>query len=442
MTTKNRQPNAAGALDQRFGAGKTGKIIFDFADALTSTAYSVALQTDLKIVVAGNAGGKFAIVRLTTEGFLDDSFGSGGFVTGEFQQGFNASGSAVSSLPDNKIILVGSHFVGSSESHVAVAKFLTNGDLDTTFGDRGRVILPAPLKAESSMPAAPPPRLAWASERSAAAGSASIHKLPGGKILVHSQHGYPTYGVIARLNENGALDTSFGGRGYIVVAHPDFDNTYTNALQVDADNAIIAGGNIIVQGKTRCVLARYDADGKIDTAYGQNGYAVFGRSNENQQLEHLVGYGDGKVLAIGAFREEGADFSASQCMLWGRDSDGGPDKGFNKGLITLAPVAESGAIWSTGGVSNNKVTVAGFSYGAEESDTFVGRYHLTDIDGENSGGSLDSSFGGGVGWVRTKTGPNADVVSGLVLQPDGKIVVCGTSISTTGLKAFVVRCLG
>jgi uncharacterized delta-60 repeat protein len=331
-------------------------------------------------------------------------------------------------LDDGKILLVGSHTAADAIRHVVVAKFLSNGEVDTQFGSGGRGIMTRLKNAK--LPS------------SSSEDSVYSHTLAGQKILLSIQYSAPTYSVIARLHENGSLDTDFGEQGYITVQHPDFEHTYIRALLVNPDESIIAGGNVINQNRSTCMLTRYDPSGKADTGYGENGCVLLGRDRESVQLEHLAPYGNGKVMIIGSYVGENLDQSASQCMLWGREHDGNSDADFNDGRITLLKLTHtSGSQWITGSASNNKFTVTGMAGTGKDADAFVARYHLG-TDAGATGGSLDQDFGAGLGWVRTPVGPNVDQVSGLVLQSDDKIVVCGTSIASAVISPFVVRYLG
>jgi len=428
MTANNRRSNAAGILDKRFGPDKNGKILFSFSNGIPSFFNGAALQADGKLLFTGNAGGQYIIVRLNKEGTLDDDFGIGGVITGVFAASSSAGGNTVSVLDDGKILLVGFHTDENAVKHPVVARFLKNGEVDTQFGNGGRVILTGLKNAKL--------------QKSANADGVYAHKLAGQKILLSIQYTDPTYSVITRLQENGSLDTDFGEQGYITVQHPDFEHTYIRALLVNPDESIIAGANVINQNRSTCMLTRYDSSGKSDTGYGENGCVLLGKNRESVQLERLAPYGDGNVMLIGGYVGENLDQSASQCMLWGRDDAGNADANFNDGRISLLKLTHtSGSQWITGNASNNKITVTGSGGTGDEADVFVARFHL----GENAGatgGSLDQNFGEGLGWVRTPVGPNVDKVSGLVLQSDDKIVVCGTSIASAMISPFVVRYLG
>src|SRR5262245_58252437 len=137
--------NTDGTLDSTFGRG--GKVRTDFP-GLAAVPSAVVIQPDGKIVVAGGAfplftfAGNFEIVRYTPDGRLDRSFGNGGIVTTVFEAGSYAFALALQS--DGKIVAAGTVFVDfnigdQSDTDFALARYNSNGSLDTTFGNGGLV---------------------------------------------------------------------------------------------------------------------------------------------------------------------------------------------------------------------------------------------------------------------------------------------------------------
>ena len=88
----------------------------------------MAVQKDGKIIAAGGSGGAFALVRYSTSGKLDASFGKGGKVLTAL-----GSTSAVALQPDGKIVAV-VHAGGP-----VLVRYTTRGKLDTSFGSDGEV---------------------------------------------------------------------------------------------------------------------------------------------------------------------------------------------------------------------------------------------------------------------------------------------------------------
>lgn len=133
--------NGNGTLDTSFGNG--GKVTTDFGGG-DDAAPSVAVQTDGQIVAAGfayTASSDFALARYNGwDGSLDASFGNGGKVTTDFKsRDDRARGLALQS--DGKIVAVGGATVlgGFPSYDFALARYNSNGTLDSSFGRFGRV---------------------------------------------------------------------------------------------------------------------------------------------------------------------------------------------------------------------------------------------------------------------------------------------------------------
>jgi uncharacterized delta-60 repeat protein len=131
-----------GTLDTTFGVA--GKVHTDFGDQNFDRARAAALQSDGGIVAAGFAisqnGGvqNFAVARYTSNGVLDTSFGTGGMTQIDFG---NCCQGATKVLlqSDGKIITVGGSNGESPEDDFLLARLTADGSLDPTFGVGGKV---------------------------------------------------------------------------------------------------------------------------------------------------------------------------------------------------------------------------------------------------------------------------------------------------------------
>lgn len=128
--------NTNGTFDTSFDGD--GRQSVDFGTS-SDSGYGLAVQSDGKLVVAGVKGtgssGQFALARLNTNGSLDSTFGSSGTVTTSFTGG-NAAAYDVRVLADGRIVAV-----GGANSDFAIAKYNSNGTLDTTFDTDGLATL-------------------------------------------------------------------------------------------------------------------------------------------------------------------------------------------------------------------------------------------------------------------------------------------------------------
>ena len=137
--------NANGSLDSTFGTG--GKVTTSILSTKDDLAWAIAIQSDGKIVVAGNtfngSDTLFALVRYNVNGSLDTTFGTGGKVTTAIGD-VGASAYAITIQSDGKIIIAGnSDYLMSPpnvySSMVALARYNSNGTPDITFGSGGVV---------------------------------------------------------------------------------------------------------------------------------------------------------------------------------------------------------------------------------------------------------------------------------------------------------------
>jgi len=253
--------NTDGTLDNSFGV--RGKVKTDFP-GLAAVPSAVVLQSDGKIVVAGGAFplftflGNFEVVRYNTNGTLDPSFGNGGIVTTVFPAGSYAFDVALQ--PDGKIIAAGTVFVNfdpgePSDTDFALARYNTDGSLDTSFGSGGTVSTDF-VGAEDD--------------------AFSVLIQADGKIVaVGSANDAATFYdfAAARYLSNGAIDTTFGVGGRVRTDFGDqnFDRARSAALQ--SDGKIVAAGFAISQngGVQNFAVARYTSSGVLDTSFARSG---------------------------------------------------------------------------------------------------------------------------------------------------------------------------
>ena len=186
----------AGALDPSFNG--TGKVITKFG-ANSSEDLALAIDASGKIIIVGAIGTgssdlKYLIARYNTNGTLDTTFNSGGSIPGSDAQTFDSSpafGVDVALQSDGKIVLTGF----SLDFRFGLARYNTNGTLDSTFGTGGKVAIPF-MQGATTL-----------NSLSSAIGLQSNKIIVGGNIRTIS--GTSNFGL-ARYNTNGTLDATFG----------------------------------------------------------------------------------------------------------------------------------------------------------------------------------------------------------------------------------------
>jgi uncharacterized delta-60 repeat protein len=119
--------NTDGSLDTA-GFGTPNGFVLTTVSPSGSTIQGVALQGDGKIVVVGSAE-QFAVIRYTTNGSLDTSFGVGGITSTNFD-GINSLARAVVIQPDEKIVVTGRSLTSEDNSDIVLARFIGIGTVD------------------------------------------------------------------------------------------------------------------------------------------------------------------------------------------------------------------------------------------------------------------------------------------------------------------------
>jgi uncharacterized delta-60 repeat protein len=290
--------NVNGSIDTSFGDNANGIVTIDFTlrgSRVPSYDYAnaVAIQSDGKIVVAGKANNNFAMARLTTSGSLDNSFGSHGEVITQFP-GVTSQALAVTIQPtDGKIVLAGMTGPGTAAQAMALARYKTNGMLDTSFHGNGEETLGSlGLTAAYSV--------AMQGSNIVVAGEGSVGGGTGQAAVV-------------RLNTYGSLDSSFASGGILMTSlGGDGEAAFTSV-------AIQSNGQIVVAGFTkddttgtlitRVATARVNTDGSMDSFFGTNGVVLttFGGTGANVSAKAAVLIQpDGNIVVGGSM---GGDFA-------------------------------------------------------------------------------------------------------------------------------------
>jgi uncharacterized delta-60 repeat protein len=272
--------HANGTLDTSFNG--TGKVIHSF---LLGSLSAVAIQSDGKIVVGGtqhSPPSSFVLARFTVAGAADATFGNNGIVSTAFGGGCNECGGSISDLAiqaDGKIIAVGLT-INLSVADWGMIRYNTNGSLDTTFGTGGKVTTD------------------FGGNTSEAARAVSI--LSNGKILVAGR-GNPAGEdfALAQYTTNGSLDITFGTGGKVIT---DFagGNDGINDLRVQPDGKIVAAGFMTSGGSRNFALARYNANGTLDTTFDTDGRVETSvNTSGDDSANGLALQSDGKIVAVG-----------------------------------------------------------------------------------------------------------------------------------------------
>jgi uncharacterized delta-60 repeat protein len=378
----------AGSLDTTFGGD--GKVTTSFAGGF-AIARGVAIQADGKIVAAGTVSRRLSTIvlaRYETNGSLDPTFAGDGRAKAAFPGGMFVRAIAIQA--DGRIVVAGSS--GSSVTRFAVARFTTDGSLDRTFGEDGRVTTTFRRTAEAR----------------------DVAIQADGRIIAVGTAGRRQKFALVRYNIDGSLDVGFGGDGKVRTDVGDDDDT-GNAIVIQDD------GRIVAAGTSGCdfAVARFNDDGSLDTTFGVGGQVTSDLGLLCQDALDVAMQPDDRIVVAG-FGECKSNECIFDFVLARYNPDGTLDTGFaNEGRAQAGfSRAVAGAIALQG---DGRIVAAGVN--EDERAFALARY---DPDG-----SPDTSFGEN-GTVMTRIGRQGSGAFAVALQADGKIVAAGFSERGSG----------
>jgi uncharacterized delta-60 repeat protein len=291
---------ADGSLDATFGGD--GKVFTDFTPRFDS-ASDLEIQTDGKLVAAGIAGGgrRFALARYNSDGTLDTTFGGDGKVTTNFTVGADfAYGVAIQT--DGKIVAVGR--AARRGGRVAVARYNIDGTLDMTFSGDGKATVNFTTGDDRA------DHVAIQSDgRIVAAGTARYFDKNARIALV-------------RYNTDGTLDATFSGDGKQTTnLTRGFDGAFALAIQPVDQKIVVAG-----QARLRLGVLRYNANGTLDSSFSGDGKATVNFTRGLDYADDVALAADGKIIAAGGANFFGANPKFAVVRL---DTDGTLDSTFS-----------------------------------------------------------------------------------------------------------------
>lgn len=339
-------------------------------------------------------------------GKQDSTFGIGGIFT-DVTSGF---GTAVAIQGDGKI-LVGAE----NSSEATVLRLNANGSLDSTFGSRGTVTLSFP---GDIFDGATVIGLAVQSDGKIVAGISNFNQ------------GFGPMFIVARLNVNGSLDTTFGSGGFVETQIGEF-GAAASVLALQPDGKIVLAGSD--------AMGRYDSNGALDTTFGNGGIAT----TPVVAPTAIALQPDGKILlaaggsSVGfAAGNPGVSLNQVAGVLSRYNTNGSLDTSFGiSGQAATLPVAAAIAVQTEGRCTSTcQILVAGSfsSLGINGGNGFG-----FGVVRHNSNGSIDTSFGAG-GAATTSFAPDATPFA-LAIQSNGDIIAAGTTGQPGGNPAFATQ---
>lgn len=385
-------------LDSTFNAN--GRLVLDFqgdtASDYTEYANCIGLQSDGRIVIGGEFGSDYSVIRLLSDGTLDTTFGSGGQVritTGSCED--------LILLSDDRIVTCGR--VGTQTGslndtiHAAVIRLLPDGELDTAFADGGVFYLPTFSNDDAAY---------------------GLCAQTDGKILVTGNCDWDDDGwfemFAARLEPQGVLDQTFSFDGVVT---KDMGGGLACGFGID----VMGDGRIVFGGWARnfleysAMVCRVMTNGAVDPTFGGGDGIAATVPNFYEHLAFdLLLQPDGKPVLSG--RQTGG----YDIAMFRFDLNGVLDPSFaGDGIATAGTGAEAYDFRSACVMLPDGSFIAvGKNFGP-----FVLVHYAAD-------GSVEEVEATG---FEVPSAPRD-----IVRQPDGKILVCGSSHSITAEDSVVV----
>jgi uncharacterized delta-60 repeat protein len=423
---------SAGVPDSTFGGGD-GVVTTDFGANTEDVAAGIALVGGSPIVAGYTDTNSdpetnsydFAVAKYTSAGVLDSSFDGDGRVTTDFGSDQD-QGFTVLGTGSTFVVAGRTDPSGADVDDFALARYTAStGALDGTFGSGGKQTVDFSGTATGNGDFA-----------------AALAIDSSNKIVVAGSTGSSDCGVARLSGTDGTPDNTFDSDGKQTVSTPASGSTLGSADQcyavaVEADNSIVLGGLEFTNGNDKWVLSHLSSAGVLQTVgFGTSGFVITDFNSTPGDGDRLTGLfvddTSSKIIATGTGN---SNFAAARYS----ETDGSVDTSFgtnNTGEVEVDIVSAIPSASTARGVAvqpDGKIVVVG--------PTNAGPTLQTKGDQEfglaryNANGSLDQGFGvggpEGNGRVVTnfdtnpdETGTN-DSPAAVALQPDGKILVVG-----------------
>jgi uncharacterized delta-60 repeat protein len=401
--------NADGSLDSDFGFDGILLTGFHGEDAI---GHSLAIQTDGKIIMAGRLrfvmNGTWSymvmVVRYLEDGTPDHSFGTNGHVFVE-PIAYEKYGHVAVDLQDDGKIITSVAMLNLVDQGFVMFRFNANGTLDDSFGTNGKV------KTD----------FGFVNGASAMA----LKCQDDGKIVVAG--GNSITGITARYLTDGTLDTGFGDNGITLE-----DHFHWRSVLIQPDGKMVVGGSAIdtLIWYVNFALARYNEDGSLDASFGADGRVMTGLPQNNIYGNCLITREDEKFILAGSSYGGGSvtvndDFDV---VLAGYHSDGSLDNSFaTDGIAVLDAGSAADVANSVAAGSNDRLFLGGYVHVNSNMNRNV-------VMGLNAGGAFDTTFSSN--GISTIQESSVDFASTFTSVNDLQMLAAGSADGTLSMVKY------
>jgi uncharacterized delta-60 repeat protein len=244
------------------------------------------------------------------------------------------------------------------------------------------------------------------------------------------------------------LDAGFGQKGVLATPLSTAEHDRLMAIANGPAGSFYAAGWSSPGGDNAMVLAKFDADGKLNPAFGEGGMATVNVAVAGKTVEvarAVAVQPDGKILIAGPFEKNpkatGTAAKDTDIAVLRFDANGKPDPSFGKGGTAIIDFGAGKPIdaetyvadnsWGMAALSNGRIVVFGSTPSPDREDADFAMAGLT------SAGALDKGFGTN-GITRVDNNQGGDSPRNMVVQPDGKLVFTGYSRDAADVVSPVI----
>ncbi|PYS89242.1 MAG: hypothetical protein DMF62_07780 [Acidobacteria bacterium] len=396
--------NVDGSPDLSFNS--TGRAFTQTGPLSIGEATAVSLQTDGKIVVAGGANGHLVVARFNSNGSLDTGFDGIGYVESFGIGGGPVEDYAMAIQSDGKIIAGGTTLSGLGD--FGVVRFNSNGTPDNSFNGTGQVITSIGTSSDDLK-------------------SITIQNdgkiIAGGTTFENDTVYYSA--VLVRYNTNGSLDTTFNGTGISInrIDGASWDVFSRSQVKVQSNGGIVFAGGVASSPWYKMAILRLNSNGTLDTSFNSTGKLVMSFGSFDSGLNALALQSDGKLVAAGwSDGNESGGVEYSLAILLRLNTNGTLDSSFHGNGITTVKDGLGSFANSVSIQPNGKILVAGSSFNDVHGDNDFGVFRF------EVNGSLDPSLDhdAKLSIDVSSYGSQGQAVR---MQPDGKIVAAGSTFN-------------
>ena len=274
---------STGALDTTFGTN--GITNTSFASFIF-TAFGFAVQKNGDILVAGEALGRgeagrmeFGLARYTSNGVLDTTFGNGGLVTTLVGVRTDIP-TAMLLQPNGKIVMAGFEVAqeGVSPAKTSMVRYNSNGSLDTTFGTAGISLVTARIL-----------------------GPDALALLTNGNYLAVGQNGTGETGVVVELNSKGVLLSKVTA-GTLATAMSSSQSGFNPTVFQANGDYIVAVTTCTADSQcrgTKIGVSRFLETGKADASFNATAFESFDPTQTTSVGKALAVQANGQIVVGG-----------------------------------------------------------------------------------------------------------------------------------------------